>query len=214
MRLSFTLILITLIILDFSSCNRTCEDVQVGETELSAQAENFLVYEADQLITFKNTKDELITFKASITESEFQICQKVTCRPVDPYKSNYCEYLSSPIVELFLQSDSTLLGITASVNQYETESDLLYDAIKFNLSHVNDGIQASHITAARFTDPPFQKSDLVDIDHFVQFHGVIDLEGQDFYDIMAFEHGGMAFYFKEYVGFVAFRTKTDIWFKI
>ena len=193
------------------SCNKTCENIKVGEVALSAQAQNYLVYSSDQQVEFKNQDGIVRTFTATITENVYFLCQKITCKPLDPYKSNFCEYIEAPITEMFLSSDSTLLGITATVSAYETESDLFFDPIKFTLSHVNASIDASHITAARFTDPPFKKADILDIENFVGFKNVIEIGTETFYDVFFYEDGDYAFYFKEYDGFIAFKTPNNTW---
>lgn len=201
------------VLLSLGSCNRTCENVKVGDVEFSSEVTNFLVYDQDEQVVFSNADGDEITFRANIQENVYFICQKITCSPADPYKSDFCEYIESPIVEMFLLSDSTLLGVTASIAAYEPESDLLYDPIGFTLSHVNDGINASHITGARFTDPPFRKSDIDDIDNYVTYFTRVDLRNEELNDVYVFEQDNLAFYFKEYDGFLAFRIDDEIWFK-
>ena len=195
------------------SCKQNCENVKVGEVELTDSANSFLVYEQGQQVSFSNQDGTVINFSANKTENVYFICQEITCRPIDPYKSDFCEYVEAPIIEMFLQSDSTLLGITATVQAYESESDLFYDPIKFTLSHVNDGITASHIIAARFTDPPFKKSEILDIDHYVSFQNSVVIRDKQLQDVYVFEDGDLAIYFKEGEGFVAFKTNGNLWLK-
>ncbi|WP_235296852.1 hypothetical protein [Portibacter marinus] len=194
-----------------ASCKQTCENVKVGETELAASTKNFLKYNQGDKISFISNSGTLINLEVSRESSNYFICQKTTCDPLDPYKSSYCEYIEAPQESIFLSSDSTLIAIEASVFAYEPETELLYDAVRFTLSHVNSTTFASHITDVKFTSPEFNRSEIVDIDNFMSEEGEVKLREKTYKNVLTCKEAGLALYFTASEGIIGFEVNDQLY---
>ncbi len=202
---SYYIGLILVIILSCFSCSRTCENVKVGETDLSDETRAFFKYSDQEQVSFSTEDGGIISFQVSILESKHFICQEVTCDPLDPYKSSFCEYIEAPNYGIFLNSDSTLIAIEASVFAYEPETDLLYDAIRFTLSHVNASALASHVTDIKFDSPSFDKNNISDIDAFMVERDEVELRNKIYKNVLVCEDQDVALYITKEEGVVGFR---------
>jgi hypothetical protein len=203
-------LLLLFAVVNTSNCKRTCENVKVGEVEYSATALSFFNYSDGEKITFVSSKGNTIEFTVDLVEEVYFICQKITCDPLDPYKSSYCEYLEAPQNTILLMSDSTLIALTATLQSYEPETDLIYEYVRFTLSHNNDSAAASYITDVRFTSPEFDKGDLTDIDAFVEERSSILLNDQTFTDVMVCEDEKLTLVYQRGKGFVGFSISGEV----
>ncbi|GLR19378.1 hypothetical protein [Portibacter lacus] len=185
-------------------CKKTCENVKVGETTLAEETLNYLNYNKGDVVVFESSNGEDITFTVDRTDDIYFICQKVTCDPIDPYKSSFCEYVEAPITSIFLQSDSTLLGIEASVYAYEPETELFFDAVRFTISHVNDSAIASKVTNVKFTNPVFKQDEVTDIDDFVEERSSVEIENKTLENVLICKDSKVALYYQKGKGFAAF----------
>jgi len=208
---SFCLLFLFFIML--SGCSRKCENIKVGETQLSSETLSFFNYIQDEKITFQTSNGSEQVFSVNIMENKYFICQKITCKPLDPYENDYCEYIEAPIKEVFLNSDSTLLGIDASVFAYEPESDLFYESVRFTISPFSGGLTASHITQVRFTNPEFDKNNIPDIQNLVDDFQTIQFNNISYTNVLSFRKDGIGFYFNKESGFIAFEVDGKIWVK-
>ena len=195
-------ILVILAIVLIAGCRKVCENVKVGDADYSAEAQAFFNYKQGDLITFTSASGDEITFTVNVLEEKFFICQKVTCDPLDPYKSSYCEYIESPQNSVFLNSDSTLLGFTIGIQAYEPESDLLYEYVKFTISHVNDSAEASYITDVRFETPTFDKETITDIEEYVKELASVELNNKTYNDVLVCADDKLALIYQKGEGFV------------
>jgi hypothetical protein len=185
----------------------------VGETQLSSETLSYFNYKQGDKVTFKAANGSEQVFSVNVNESKYFICQKITCNPLDPYENDYCEYIEAPIKEIFLNADSTLLGIEASVFAYETESDLFYESVRFTVSPFFGGITASHITQVRFTSPPFDQNQIPDIQNFVNGFETIQLNNKSYSNVLSFNNEGIGFYFNKESGFIAYEADGRLWIK-
>lgn len=210
-RITVIFLLLIGFYLSFSGCQRTCENVKVGEVDFAPATNSFLLYQDDQELTFQNDQEDAIAFTVMRTESNYFICQKITCTPIDPYKSSFCEYIEAPSVEIILQTDSLLLVLNAGIFAYEPETELLYDALRFSVSYVNESLTASHITDIGFDEPVFDQDYIQDIDRYSLFAGRLTLQGRAYDKVHYFETESLAFYFAEGTGFVAFKINNELY---
>lgn len=187
-----------------SGCSRVCENVKVGEAFYSDVAQAFFTYNDGDKITFASQDGREIEFTVNVEEEKFFICQKITCNPIDPYKSSSCEYIEAPQNSVFLISDSTLIGLTASIQSYEAETDLLYEYVKFSISHNNDSAEASYITDVRFTSPTFDQSTISDIEEFAVERSIATLNDQEFEDVLLCADEKLSLFYQKYQGFIGF----------
>ena len=201
------------LLLTFSACKRTCENIKIGETALAINTKEFLKYKNGDQLVFENVNGETFTFTARTESTEYFICQKVTCDPLDPYKPSFCEYIEAPQESIFLQSDSLLIVIEASVFAYEPRTDLLYDAIRFTISHINSTTFASHVTDVKFTSPEFDKGQIVDIDDFMVQKDELVLRDQSYKDVLLCKDDQLALYFFTDEGIIGFDIKDETFIK-
>jgi hypothetical protein len=204
-------LLLLLIGLSLSNCKRTCENIKVGDVEYSEEARSFFNYDDGARVSFQTLDGKTIDFTVSVQEETYFICQKITCDPLDPYKSSYCEYLEAPQNSVFLLSDSTLLGLTVALQSYEPETDLIYEYVKFTMSHNNDSAVASYISEVRFTSPEFVKSQVTDIDEYVVERSSITLNEVDFTDVLVCEDEKLTLVYQKKSGFAGFSINGEVY---
>lgn len=203
-------LLLLFAVVNTSNCKRTCENVKVGELEYSDSALSFFNYTDGEKITFASSSGNTREFTVDLVEEVYFICQKITCDPLDPYKSSYCEYLEAPQNSIFLTSDTTLIALTVALQNYEPESDLIYEYVNFTLSHNNDSAIANYINEVRFTEPVFDSDQLTGIDSFVQEKGSITMNDQTFTNVLISENEQLTLVYQKGIGFVGFSINGEV----
>ena len=199
-RSVFALVILASIFL--AGCPKVCENIKVGDAKYSAEALGYFNYTNGDEVTFVSESGKEIVFDVNIQEELYHICQKITCDPLDPYKSSFCEYIESPQNSVFLNSDSTLIGFTIGIQAYEPETDLLYEFVKFTISHINDSAVASYISDVRFTSPIFDKKTIIDIEEFVIERSTITLNNNVYEDVLVCEDEKLALFYQKANGIV------------
>ena len=134
-------------------------------------------------------------------------------QPNRPNKSSYCEYINAPIKETFLNSDSILLGIEASVFAYEPETQLFYDAVRFTISQENSSLNASYITDVKFDLETFDQESIQDIDKFMLKSEELMIGNNLFTNILYLEETDLSLYYQINEGFIAFKLRDELWMK-
>lgn len=196
------------------SCSKHCDDKKIGETYLSNKTISYLNYMDGANVVYMNSKGEKRSLIVSRKLSTYQICQEIICDPIDPYKNATCEYIEAPLEEIFLQTDSLLLGIEASVFAYEPYTEKLYDAVRFTVSHVNSFIFASVVTDVKFDESFFDQSAISDIEHFTTHQHEVILNGIPYDHIEYYQEGNMELYYQENKGFLAFIIDGELWVEV
>lgn len=206
----YSSILIIVVMISIWGCSRNCENVEVGSITFSEETMKYLVHEDNTTVTFQNAEGQKIQMTTTVREGEYHVCTKITCSPVDPYKSDFCEYIKTPVIEVFLQNDSTLLGLTLSAGQYEPESDKIYESAKLAISHINDSASAYKVTHVRFDDPQLEKENLP-FNSYVSEGNTINIEGKVHNDVLLCDDGNLKVYYSLESGFVAFEVNGVLW---
>ena len=195
------------------NCNSKCENVEVGSTSLSDMSLSFFGYSDNQFVEFQNEKGQIKAFAVRNNEGHYFICQNVTCNPLDPYKSSFCEYIDAPIMECFLNSDSILLAIEASVFAYKPETQLFYDAVRFTVSHEHNSLTASYITDVKFDLETFDQDDISDIDKFLLYNKELMIDNVLFSNVLYLEETDLSLYYQIGEGFLAFKLGDELWIR-
>lgn len=188
-------------------------DERTGELKLGQEAKEFLSYDGTETLVFVDETGASLNFTAprGMESSDDKLCYRTTCTEAKFGSPSSCEYYDaeSRRFTYFTNDDSAVLDVLVYSDVYDYGMPEFYDALQVGLSIGTPGISVNHLIDVRI-DPPIDTTKINFTDVFTEA-ATVDLNGQNFTDILLFEDALLSVYVKEGKGIIGFKNNEHTW---
>lgn len=189
------------------------DDERKGEIKLEQKAQEFVTYDGTETLIFEDEIGNTLSFTASrgMEVKLDKLCYHTTCTEAKYDSPSSCEYYDaeSRRFTFFSDNNQIVLDVLLFSDHYGFGKPEFYDALQVGYSNGTPSFSAHHLIEARIEGPVELEN--ISLSDLFEEKADIELNGRIFTNILSFEEGALALYFKEGQGVIGFKNTEHTW---